>query len=90
MKQGEGYLVIDDRVSGGKLVEAATMTCSHCQRQLIRNPERTRPRAWCGKCDRYICDQCDLIQRVNGGDCVPFAAVIDKVLDRAAHSIGRG
>lgn len=36
--------------------ESATITCSHCQRTVVLNPDRSRPRGWCTKCDHYICD----------------------------------
>jgi hypothetical protein len=55
----EGELTIDERGSGGKLFESPTVTCSHCQRVVILNPDRSRPRGHCWKCDHYICDTCD-------------------------------
>lgn len=45
----------------GKLFECATNTCSHCDRVVIRNPNRTRPRGHCRACDYFICDPCDAI-----------------------------
>ena len=81
MKQKSGYLLIDDRVAGGKLFEADTLTCSHCQRQLIRNPERTRARAYCPKCDKYICDACEAL-RVTTGVCRPLKSLMEDVLER--------
>ena len=81
MKQRSGYLFIDDRFSGGKLFEADTLTCSHCQRQLIRNPERTRARAYCPKCDKYICDACEAT-RVQTGVCFPFKAILENAVER--------
>lgn len=52
----EGYLLIDNRAAGGTLLEAATVTCCHCQRTYIRNPLRVRARGYCAKCDAYVCD----------------------------------
>ncbi len=44
----------------GKLFEVATLTCSHCKISYVKNPLRTRDRAYCQKCDHYICDFCDV------------------------------
>jgi hypothetical protein len=82
----EGYLMVDHRASpgvshnrpGGQLLEAATITCKHCQAQIIRNPMRTRERAWCPKCDSYICDRCEAIRVAAGGECKTFAQVMDE------------
>lgn len=73
----EGYLMRDDRVSGGSLFETAISTCSHCQRGVIRNPARERERAYCPKCDHYICDECEAL-RVLTGQCVTFKQKMDE------------
>jgi len=76
----EGYLLIDNRHAPGPdgttFLEAATITCNHCQRQMIRNPERKREREWCSNCDRYICDPCGAIRKIAG--CKTFAAILDE------------
>ena len=69
----EGYLMIDERASGGKLFESATVTCSHCQNTFLRNPLRTRPRNYCPNCDAYICDK----KECNTA-CAPFWKAIDE------------
>lgn len=79
---GEGYLLIDNRASGGAVVERATITCSHCQRQMFRNPTRERERAYCRSCDHYICDECKAIEAVAG--CRTFAKFINR-LDSQTH-----
>lgn len=72
----EGYLLVDLRHAPGPggvtFLEAAVMTCPHCQRQLIRNPARTRERAFCMKCNHYICDECGVAK-----ECVPYAKRLD-------------
>ncbi len=80
MKQ-EGYFVIDHRDSpgftpaeakafgrtaGSTLFEAATMWCPHCTTPVIKNPDRTRARAHCYKCDHFICDGCEWESRQPG------------------------
>lgn len=56
VKGGRGYLMVDNRASGGKLVEMPTLTCAHCQKIVVLNPERKRTRGYCRKCDAFICD----------------------------------
>jgi hypothetical protein len=46
------------QVAGGRLMEAATLTCNHCGNAWKKNPLRTRPREYCKLCDHYICDRC--------------------------------
>jgi hypothetical protein len=68
----EGYMLHDERASGGELIERPTFTCHHCHRVVVMNPDRTRPREYCGKCDHYICDGCGAIKKASG-ECVPVA-----------------
>lgn len=79
-KSKEGWLLIDNRFAPGPdgttYLEAATITCSHCQRQMLRNPERTREREWCWNCDHYICDPCGAIRKVAG--CKTFKAMLEE------------
>jgi hypothetical protein len=65
LKRHEGLLIIDHSASPGtaevpegSVLEAATLTCGHCQRQMIRNPLRTRERFHCRGCNSYVCDFC--------------------------------
>ena len=69
----EGELTIDNRLSGGALFESATITCCHCQRIVVLNPNRTRPRNHCRKCDKYECDECAAV-----GECRPFKRIQDE------------
>lgn len=81
----EGRLLVDNRFAPGPdgttFLEAATITCSHCTGQLIRNPSRERggshERAWCSSCDRYICDQCEIRRRIDGR-CKTFKAFMEE------------
>lgn len=76
--------MIDNRASGGGLFEAATSTCSHCQQQVVRNPARERARAYCPKCDHYICDGCETV-RVQTGECKTFNEIADTIMNKAAQ-----
>jgi len=52
-----GWLMIDDRNSGGEMVECDTFQCCHCQSIVMMNPGRVRPRNRCRKCMKTTCDQ---------------------------------
>jgi hypothetical protein len=64
--------------AGQGLFEAATSTCSHCQAIVVMNPERTRERAYCRKCDHYICDRCAGVM-AQTRECKTFKQIIDEV-----------
>ena len=69
-------------VGAGHSMESATVTCSHCQVVVVLNPLRSRPRGYCQKCDRYVCDSplCNL-------ECRPFEAVIEQAQERALRTM---
>jgi hypothetical protein len=77
----EGEILIDHRASpgltpqqlegfglavpGGEVYESAVYTCSHCTCAVVINPQRTRERGWCAKCDKYLCDECALQMKLS-------------------------
>jgi hypothetical protein len=67
----------------GSHLKAAVITCTNCQKQLIRNPFRIRERFYCQKCDGYHCDDCALVTRMTGV-CKPFAQFIMEYLSAVA------
>lgn len=64
-------------VGSGATYESATATCSHCHRIVIFNPQRSRPRNYCAKCDHYICDSAGCLV-----DCTPFNKLLDDLQER--------
>ena len=52
-----------EQVAEGQLFEAPTLGCAHCGTVVIMNPNRVRERAWCFKCDQYICDNCEYLKQ---------------------------
>jgi len=78
------------RCREGKLFEAATMSCSHCQGSVVKNPLRTRDRAYCQKCDHYICDACDAQRALPEYDHTPYAKLSDMVLESVAKGMTLG
>lgn len=67
---------------GGMMLETSTVQCNHCQGQVIKNPFRVRDRNYCHGCDRFICDQCELIRRTIG-KCIPFEKFAEDYLNKA-------
>lgn len=68
--------------AGRGLFEAASYTCSHCQRQIIVEPGRARGADYCRGCDHYICRQCAAI-RAETLACKTFKQIIDETLAAA-------
>ncbi len=68
---------------GGSVMESATITCSHCQKLVVLNPDRQRSRGYCPKCDHYICDECEIERVASGYACMPFVQIGDEALEAA-------
>lgn len=64
-------------------LELPTITCSHCHAVRYVQPLRTRDRPYCRKCDHHICDECAVIARLNGGECIPLNQKIDILREQA-------
>lgn len=73
-------------VGRGMRFESATINCSHCSRLVVLNPDRSRERGYCPKCDHYICDTCEAT-RVATGVCYPFKRRVAEFIDNAAKII---
>lgn len=69
--------------AGRGIFEEACYTCSHCEAQVIKNRERTRPRGFCKGCNKVICDDCDEKRHGSGHQCVPFKAFCEEVRNAA-------
>jgi len=75
----------------GKLFEAATIACEHCNRFVIKNPLRTRERAFCMQCGgAYICDLCDDERRKPDYVHMPFRKIVDLVASGKATLVSLG
>lgn len=64
-------------VGAGQTYESATITCAHCQSIVVLNPNRSRERGWCRKCDAYMCDLCAALKT-----CRPFKQLVDEIYDQ--------
>ncbi len=67
-------------------MEMPTFTCTHCERVVIMSPTRRRDRAYCSKCDRYICDDCGAAMAVSGV-CKPFRQIVEEVQEAASKGL---
>lgn len=67
-------------VGKGQVYESAVVVCAHCQYVVIIEPNRSRERAWCAKCDRYICDDCGAQMKATL-ECQSVDRRIDEMLE---------
>ena len=68
------------QVGEGRVLEAATKMCRHCNNPVILNPLRDRERATCLACGGdYICDLCDAERRRPDYQHLPFRKIVDLV-----------
>lgn len=84
----EGWYCVDNRASGGTLEERPIVTCSHCQRQIVLQPLRTRDRFECPRCDKYLCDDCTILYRKTD-ECVNFQRQLDLAEKHAFRELTR-
>jgi hypothetical protein len=68
-------------VGRGQTFEAGLLACSHCQCGIIKNPERSRPRGFCAKCDKYVCDECEARMAITL-ECQDYRRRLDKLQDQ--------
>jgi hypothetical protein len=79
------------QVAEGKLFEAATIMCAHCNRIVVRNPLRDRERAFCMQCGGvYICDLCDDERRKPDYVHMSFRKIVDLVATGKATVMSLG
>ena len=71
LKSGKGF----PEVPEGMNFESATRVCCHCGTPVLLNPDRSRPRGYCRRCDAYHCD------KIECQDCIPFKKILDVVND---------
>ena len=60
-----GGMLIESNLGSDRTKEVPTYTCGHCQRVVIMNPTRTRPRNMCRRCMRQTCETAGCLQECN-------------------------
>jgi hypothetical protein len=80
-----------EQVKEGTLFEAATMTCAHCNRPVVKNPLRTRERYYCMSCGGdYICDMCNIERMKPDYQHLPFRQIVDLAATGEATVVSLG
>ena len=67
--------------SGKGLLEVPTYTCSHCPAVVVVNPLRNRARAYCRKCDHYICDRCGAVM-AQTKECKTWTQLLETIQEQ--------
>lgn len=79
LRRHEGVLYIDQGIgpdmNRNGVTELPTFTCCHCDRVVVMNAQRTRPRGYCAKCDHWTCDNA-----VCASECNPIRRDVDLAL----------
>jgi hypothetical protein len=75
------------RAPKGVIVEMAIVVCRHCQVEIIKDPQRTRPRGYCPGCDHYICDRCEGVRIMAGGGCQTIEKLINRLQEQYARNL---
>lgn len=71
------------------MFEAPTITCSHCQVIVVVNPLRSRERAYCVKCNHYICDKCGVIYGQTR-ECITYKQIVEETQEKTVLDEQRG
>lgn len=74
-KGGKGFLMIDNRASGGELLELPTLTCCHCNSVVVLNAMRKSERGFCFTCNAFRCDD-----KKCADDCYSMKRSIDLIM----------
>lgn len=74
--QGQGYLLNDNRNSGGSKHEADVFGCPHCQAVLYGEHSHDY---WCPKCEAPVCYSC--AEKMETQGCSNFMRTIEKLIE---------
>lgn len=72
-------------VGAGQTFESAMKICHGCGRDIIQNPNRSRPQEWCMQHDAYLCDGCGLTRKLTGS-CVPLRERVYRIYKKLSAS----
>lgn len=87
-----GYLLIDDRASGGKLREYDTLGCGHCQGVIDKKRWRLEGGIYkCSGCKKALCHNCTNIHSVANLElkCDPWQEKVERAV-KAWDDIKKG
>lgn len=83
-----GYLIIDDRASGGSVREYDTTHCRHCQAVIDKKKWAEDKGIWkCSQCRGPVCHHCSAVD-APAGLCDPWEKKIERQLEYNKLVIG--
>ena len=82
IRGGRGQLTESNAITG-MYRELTTLTCAHCNRVVVLNPERTRERSHCWRCNAYVCDSVGC-----NAECNPIQESVELALHYAGTPEG--
>lgn len=75
-----GYLIIDDRASGGGVREYDTVACGHCQGVIDKARWRLEGGIYkCSGCKKPMCHQCSSPESIAMG-CDPWQEKVERAI----------
>jgi hypothetical protein len=74
----------------GKVLEVPTLACAHCGSGVVLNPQRTRHRGYCSKCDAYVCDGCHYLTTLPDYQHAAYRKISDLLLNDAETGTALG
>lgn len=80
LANGMGYLLVDNRTSGGRLDEADLFGCNHCDK-LMRRQDWREEGGFCHCCARPVCLACAHAMDIGG--CVPSMKKLEQAVEQA-------
>ena len=80
---GAGYLMNDDRNSGGGVSESDVICCPHCQTVILlqawRKEREEGGGGYCRKCSAPVCGLC--LERMLTHGCEPYIKFIERQVE---------
>jgi hypothetical protein len=73
--------------SGRGLFETAMIMCHRCQFTWAVNKQRTRPRNYCKRHDKYLCDNCAAQLAVSGQICRSMKETVEAAYNAAEKGL---
>lgn len=85
--EGFGRGIIDPMtiIPGGSFLREEILTCEHCQKDSVKNRNRTRARGHCPACNGYLCDRCDGLKVITG--CISITKVVEELREGNARNL---
>lgn len=82
---GAGYVMNDNRASGGTLTEDDILGCVHCQACIDKHNWKKYGENRCYACDGPVCSICKFDMAAGGG-CKNFHKVVERAIEDRVRS----